>query len=105
MPSERPTSATAVPGATLPSVHTSRTSRRRPSTAGSTWKFTRSTGEKSASSRIAWMASERHLGGEHLDVGVLLKVARLDRARALRLQPEDLRAVDVQHEGHLPCPP
>ena len=45
---------------------------------------------------------EQHLGGEDLDVGVLLKVARLDRARALRLQPEDLRAVDVQHEGQLP---
>src|SRR5262249_3111988 len=33
----------------LPSVHPSRTSRCRLPTAGSTWKFTRSTGEKSAS--------------------------------------------------------
>ena len=42
------------------------------------------------------------VGCEDLDVGVLLKVARRDRARALRLQPEDLRAVDVPQEGHFP---
>ena len=53
----RDASATAVAGATLPSVYTSRTSRSLPAAAGSTWKFTRWTGEKSASSRIAWMGS------------------------------------------------
>ena len=48
-------SPTAVAGLTLPSVHTSSTSRSRPSAMGSTWKFTRLTGEKSESSRIALM--------------------------------------------------
>src|SRR6266436_691946 len=129
----REASATAVAGATLPSVHTSRTSRSLPSAAGSTWKFTRWTGEKFGVQQdrvdgqrlglallgrhVAAAAldahfhlkhaglverGERHVGREDLDVGVLLKVARRDRACPLRLQPEDLRAVDVQHEDHLP---
>ncbi len=41
----------------LPSVHTSRTSRSRSPLAGSTWKLTRLTGEKSASRRMALMGS------------------------------------------------
>src|SRR5437016_816298 len=44
---------------------------------------------------------ERHVGREDLDVGVLLEVARLDHARALRAEPEDLRTVDVVREDHL----
>src|SRR5213594_1111486 len=43
---------------------------------------------------------EQHVGGEDLDVSVLVEVARLDRARALRPEAEDLRAVDVKGEDH-----
>ncbi len=52
----REASLTARLGVTLPSVHSSRTSRSR-SPMVSTWKFTRLTGEKSASRRIALMGS------------------------------------------------
>ena len=48
-------SATAVSGVTVPLVHTSMMSRSCPPAWLSTWKFTRLTGEKSASISIALM--------------------------------------------------
>ncbi len=53
----REASAMAISGVTVPLVHSSITSRSCPPGWLSTWKFTRFTGEKSASISIALMGS------------------------------------------------